>query len=220
MQELIYLFVTFLFYSFAGWLIETSLSVFTNKKFVNRGFLIGPYCPIYGVGCICLSIILKRYTHDPIALFIIGTAVCSFLEYCTSFILEKIFKARWWDYSNIPFNVNGRICLSYSFLFGFGGLFILNFNPVLQDFLKMITCDIFNIITIIIFIFFLIDIIVSLNIIKRLKVAAIDLKTDNTEEIAGKIANVLRQKSKQFKRLLQAFPDVKVSIKKKPKKNS
>lgn len=214
MQELIYLFITFIFYSFVGWFIETCLSVFTNKKFINRGFLIGPYCPIYGIGCLCLIFILKNYTRDPFALFIIGTAVCSFIEYFTSFLLEKIFKARWWDYSNIPYNVNGRICLSYSFLFGFGGLFILNFNPVFQNVIESIPTIIFNIISAIICIIFIIDIIVSFNIINKLKLVTIDLKTDNTEEITIIISNVLREKSRQFKRLLQAFPNIKISVKK------
>lgn len=218
MQELIYIFTTFLFYSFIGWFIETCLSVFDNKKFVNRGFLIGPYCPIYGIGCICLAFILKRYTQDPLALFIIGTAVCSFIEYFTSYILEKLFKARWWDYSNIPFNVNGRICLAYSFLFGLGGLFILSFNPVLQNVLKSIPINIFNITSLLIFIVFILDIIVSFNVINKLKLATLDLKTDNTEEITEIINNVLREKSRQFKRLLQAFPNIKISIKKKLKK--
>lgn len=218
MQELVYLFITFIFYSFVGWLIETCLSVFENKKFINRGFLIGPYCPIYGIGCLCLIFILKSYTHDPFALFIIGTAVCSFIEYIASFILEKLFKARWWDYSNIPYNVNGRICLSYSFLFGFGGLFILNFNPAMHNVLENIPITILNISAAIIFITFIIDIIVSFKIINKLKIATMDLKTDNTEEITILISNVLREKSRQFKRLLQAFPNIKISVKKRLKK--
>lgn len=219
MQEIIYLFVIFIFYSFTGWLIETCLGVFENKKFINRGFLIGPYCPIYGLGAISLLFVLKRYNHDPLALFVIGTALCSFIEYTTSYLLEKMFKARWWDYSHIPFNINGRICLSYSVLFGFGGLFIMKFNPSLIEFLKSIPINIFNIFTIILVILFIIDFIISFKIINKIKLATLEYKKDNTEEITAKISSIIREKSNQIIRLLQAFPNAKVNIKKLKRKS-
>lgn len=221
MQEMIYWFIIFIFYSFCGWLIETSLSVFENKKFINRGFLIGPYCPIYGIGALCMILVLKKYTNDYIALFIIGTALCSFVEYSASLILEKIFKARWWDYSHIIFNVNGRICLIYSLLFGLGGLFLLNFNPLLIKFLKSLSVCFFNTISTTIMIIFITDLFISINIIKRLKLATLEYNKDNTEEITEKISSILKRKSNQFKRLLLAFPNIIIKTEtKKPKKKS
>ena len=80
-----------------------------KRKFVNRGFLIGPYCPIYGHGAILITILLQKYIDDPIALFIMGVVVCSILEYLTSYFMEKIFHARWWDYSRYKFNINDSI---------------------------------------------------------------------------------------------------------------
>lgn len=219
MQGIMYLFIIFLFYSFSGWVIETCLGVFENRKFVNRGFLIGPYCPIYGVGCLCLTFILKKYDNDPLALFVIGTAVCSVLEYTTSCLLEKLFKARWWDYSHIPFNINGRVCLCYSVLFGFGGLFVLNFNPVLLRFLKSFPTNVFIPVSIIIMILFIIDVVMSFNIINKLKLATMECKKDNTEEITEKISNILKTKSKDFKRLLQAFPNARINLKKLKRKS-
>lgn len=219
MQEIIYLFIIFIFYSFTGWLIETCLSVFENKKFINRGFLIGPYCPIYGLGAMTLLFVLEKYNNDPLALFVIGTVLCSIIEYSTSFLLEKIFKARWWDYSHIPFNINGRICLSYSVLFGFGGLFIMKFNPFLMEFLKSFPIITFNILTIILMILFIIDVIISFNIINKIKIATLEYKKDNTEEITTKISNIIREKSNQIIRLLQAFPNAKINIKKLKKKS-
>lgn len=218
MQELVYLFIIFIIYSIIGWLIEICLSILEHKKFINRGFLFGPYCPIYGVGCLCLIYVLKKYNDDLLALFTIGTFLCSVLEYFTSYLLEKIFKARWWDYSHIPFNVNGRICLSNSLLFGIAGIFVYKFNPFLLEKLQSIPVTIFYIIAILILIIFIIDVIISFNIVNKLKLAALNSKSDNTEEIKGKISNLLKTNSNKFRRLLQAFPDATISNIKKLKK--
>ena len=94
-------FLIFLIYSFGGWLIESIGNLITKKKFVNRGFLIGPYCPIYGLGVILITLLLSRYKEDLIVLFFLSAILCGILEYFTSFFMEKLFKARWWDYSNI-----------------------------------------------------------------------------------------------------------------------
>ena len=96
----------FFIYSNAGWLMEVIGKLIEKKKFINRGFLIGPYCPIYGHGAILITILLEKYTNDPIALFIMGVVICSILEYLTSYFMEKIFHARWWDYSRYKFNIN------------------------------------------------------------------------------------------------------------------
>ena len=93
-------FLVFIFYSFLGWLMEVILTYSSDKKFVNRGFLIGPYCPIYGWGVLLIMFILKRYLDRPIGLFCMAVIICSVLEYLTSYLMEKLFKARWWDYSN------------------------------------------------------------------------------------------------------------------------
>ena len=112
----------FFIYSIGGWLMEVIGKLIEKRKFVNRGFLIGPYCPIYGHGAILITILLQKYIDDPIALFIMGVVVCSILEYLTSYFMEKIFHARWWDYSRYKFNINGRICLLYSVFWGLLGI--------------------------------------------------------------------------------------------------
>lgn len=85
--------------------MEISFTLYKDKTLVNRGFLMGPYCPIYGCGCILIILLLKRYLNDFIALFIMSMVICSILEYLTSYIMEKLFKARWWDYSDRRFNI-------------------------------------------------------------------------------------------------------------------
>ena len=117
-------FLLFLFYSFLGWILEMVVCSIADKKVVNRGFLIGPYCPIYGSGCLLIISLLHKYQDDPFTLFIMAVIVCSLLEYFTSYIMEKLFKARWWDYSDRRFNINGRICLDNLVLFGVLGLLI------------------------------------------------------------------------------------------------
>ena len=118
-------FLSFMLYSFIGWGIEVLLTYSRNKKFVNRGFLLGPYCPIYGCGCLLIIFLLKRYTDNMLVLFILAMVICMVLEYLTSFCMEIIFKARWWDYSDRKYNINGRVCLEYAIFFGIGGTLIM-----------------------------------------------------------------------------------------------
>ena len=103
-----YYFLLFIIYSFMGWLMEIIDNIIVKHKIVNRGFLLGPYCPIYGFGCLSLIFFLSNYKSDPIILFFMAIVICSILEYSTSYIMEKLFKLRWWDYTDKKFNINGR----------------------------------------------------------------------------------------------------------------
>ena len=108
MYHFLFLFSLFIIYSFIGWTIEMVACAIANKKIVNRGFLVGPYCPIYGFSSLIMIGVLQKYLNDAFVLFIMAIFICTFTEYITSYIMEKIFHARWWDYTNIPFNLNGR----------------------------------------------------------------------------------------------------------------
>ena len=126
-------------YSILGWILEMVVCSIADKKVVNRGFLVGPYCPIYGCGCLLIIALLHKYQDDPFTLFIMAVIVCSLLEYFTSYVMEKLFKARWWDYSDRKFNINGRICLDNLFLFGILGLLIFYIvNPLFSGFIDKI----------------------------------------------------------------------------------
>ena len=129
------IFLCFLVYSFIGWLWEDLLSLVKEHRFVNRGFLIGPYCPIYGAGALAF-LSVGNYIDNPVALFFIGGAIACILEYITSYTMEKLFKARWWDYSNWPLNINGRICL-YGFIgFGVGSVAIKYLQPHVLELIR------------------------------------------------------------------------------------
>ena len=108
----------FLIYSFLGWCVEVCYATLNTKKFINRGFLNGPYCPIYGVGVMTIIYFVFPLKNNMLILFIASVALTSILEFLTGFILEKIFHYRWWDYSDKPFNFHGYICLEFSLIWG------------------------------------------------------------------------------------------------------
>lgn len=198
--------------------MEVTCKFIQYKKFINRGFLIGPYCPIYGWGALAITILLKRYMEDPLVLFVMSTIICSIIEYLTSYFMEKKYHARWWDYSNKKFNINGRICLETLIPFGILGVAIMyGTNPILFKLYNQIPQLVINILTVILFIGFIVDNIISSNIISSINVEENKLIKDNTEEITEKIKQVLRQKSWLHRRLINAYPglkDIKVKIKK------
>ena len=107
--------------------METIFVGIQKKRIVDRGFLIGPYCPIYGVGALVMIFYLTQYKDNILTVFILGVVICSLLEYFTSYVMEKLFKTRWWDYSNNKFNLNGRICGFNSLLFGIAGVLVIYF---------------------------------------------------------------------------------------------
>lgn len=118
------LFIWFILYSIAGWIYETVFCSIKKLKWDNRGMLIGPYCPIYGVGAV-LDVLLCSRLPNAGSVFLACMFGSAILEYVTSYATERLFHAVWWDYSNLPFNLHGRICLSCSLGFGFAGWIVL-----------------------------------------------------------------------------------------------
>ena len=214
-------FLLFMIYSVAGWIMEVTCKSFEAKKFINRGFMIGPYCPIYGWGAIFITILLKRYISDWIVLFFMSMITCGILEYLTSYVMEKIFHARWWDYSRRKYNINGRICLETLVPFGLLGLTIMYItNPIILNALQSIPDNILNVIAIVLFVIFIIDGIVSLKVVSNVRATSTKLnkeaKTmDNTEEITAKVKEILRNKSVLNRRLINAYPNLQTVLKKK-----
>ena len=207
-------FIIFFIYSVLGWIAET---IFVSAKFnqlLNRGFLIGPYCPIYGVGSVGMILYLEQYKDNFITVFILGVVICSILEYFTSYIMEVLFKTRWWDYSDKKFNLNGRVCGENSILFGIGGVFVLYIiHPILTYCLDKINNALLFGFSVGLFLIFLIDLILSLNIINRLKNTIINIEPkfgeDSTQEISKLVKKTIHEKHKFFQeRLFAAFPDI------------
>ena len=214
MNAFLILFFRFFLYSFIGWIIETIYVSIKNKKIANRGFLIGPYCPIYGLSAILMTYLLSNYKNDILILFIVGLFIASLLEYITSLLLEKIFKARWWDYSDHLLNIDGRVCLFNSLLFGILCIFLVQFlDPTIVNFINNIPENIRFITSIMFLIIFTGDTLLSyITIFKLERLAFIkyELKKDYTEEIAKKVKTTLLAESRTFRRLLKAFPNLNI----------
>lgn len=148
----------FFCYSFLGWCCECIYCSIPAKKFINRGFLEGPYCPIYGVGALLVIYLLLPYKTHPITLFVIGTLLVTTLEYITSWLMEIMFHTRWWDYSNYRFNIHGRVCLLNAILFGIMVLVVCyGIHPVILNLISYLTRMQQGILCILLCIGFLID---------------------------------------------------------------
>lgn len=130
----------FFFYSFIGWFFESCYCSIRPKKWINRGFLRGPICPIYGTGGLVMMIALLPLRHitenlylNELLIFVAGAILCDIVEFMTSYIMEKLFNARWWDYSNKKFNIQGRICLTHTFYWGTCScLFVFVLEPIMN----------------------------------------------------------------------------------------
>lgn len=186
----------------------------TYKKIVNRGFLFGPICPVYGVGSIGITLALCRYDSDPVIVFLVGMLLTSCLEYYTSYILEKIFHNRWWDYSNRKDSINGRICLKNCLLFGIASLIIIYLiNPFFNNIISIMPNVFIYILTGILGALFILDIIGSSIIAYNLRnkiIIAEELKAEKLRILPGFIERKYKEKINDLKlsgnRLLKAFP--------------
>ena len=193
--------------------MESFYCYFKTNKFTNRGFLIGPYCPIYGFGVILIILLLTKYKNDPIILFAMSIIICSILEYMTSLIMELLFKNRWWDYSNRKFNINGRICLETMIPFGIIGTFVFYIlNPSVIYFVNLIPNTVLIVISIILLTIILIDLSLSFNIVSKTKGISKNIKIDSTDEITKKVREVLLNKSIIYRRIAKAFPNMKIKL--------
>lgn len=133
----------FFFFSFIGWFFESCYCSLRPKKWINRGFMRGPICPIYGTGGLVMLIALvplrdltENLYINELAIFVAGAILCDVVEFMTSYIMEKLFNARWWDYSNKKFNIQGRICLTHTLYWGTCScLFVFILEPVMNLYL-------------------------------------------------------------------------------------
>lgn len=142
------LYIYFLVYSFIGFLVETTYVFIIDKKLVKRGFLHGPIIPIYGFGALAIIVSLSSFKNNIPLLFTLSILLTSSLEYITSYAMERMFQMRWWDYSQRKFNLNGRICLRNSLMFGILSLVLIRWlHPVFVKSIAKINPQTLNFIT-------------------------------------------------------------------------
>ncbi len=233
--DIVKLVIYILVYSFFGWIMESVIKTVVQRKFVNSGFLHGPFCPIYGFGAAIMLIFLYSFKERVILLFIIAFFVLSVWEYIVGWMLEKIFKTKYWDYSNYKINLHGRVCLINSIFWGFLGVVFIKFiHPFIEQKVEIIPNNMLLYIVVVLLFVVIVDLIISiikvLNIktklekinqlgdtikekLEELKHIANNAQINNNEhiqevieELKYKQTKIKRKLLKQTNRLKKAFP--------------
>ena len=190
MTELYFIALYFFVYGFLGWCTEVAFAAWKEHRFVNRGFLNGPICPVYGIGVTLVVHFLSPYRSNLIILYITSTILVTALEWLTGFILERVFHNKWWDYSNMPLNLNGYVCLLFSLIWGVACVLIVDFiHPVIHKLLLYIPVIVGVIILIILGIGMFADLYVTASGILKMnkRLAAMQEIADELHEISDKI---------------------------------
>lgn len=231
-ESISYIVMLFSIYSFAGWVLESIFKSCTQKRFVNSGFLYGPFCPIYGFGAMIMIFFLERFKSNILLLFIISSIVLTIWEYLVAILLEKMYKTKYWDYTQNKFNFQGRICLLNSFYWGVLGVaFTLLIHPFVNKLITRVPTNYYIYIALVLFIYLITDFIISNSKIRKINLK-LNILSDITDNIKEKLeelkdikekANILKIKNtieelkqkqqelketlyKQTNRLRQAFP--------------
>ena len=212
MEYWINIILLFFIYSFAGWCMEVILKYRQYHRFINRGFLTGPVCPIYGCGAVLITVVIGNLTSVESGLvmtFSLSFVICGVVEYLTSLVLEKIFHARWWDYSQKPMNLHGRVWIGNLILFGLGGVAIMHIlNPAIYRFLDLFSLRTREVAASILVVIIAVDFVISYFVLKLVKVGVEGSEADNTEEISKEVRQLLTNRSYFHKRFSEAYPEV------------
>ena len=210
-QEILYYILLFFVGSILGWCMEVLCKLWQFHRFINRGFLMGPWCPIYGCGTALLTALLSRFTQDPFAVFGLAMLICGTLEYLTSWLMETLFHCRWWDYSAKRFNLNGRVCANTLIPFGLLGLLMVYFvRPWLfARFAQLSPQWLYGLsggLTAVL----LTDTAVSALTLVRIRKGAANAAGDSTEAVTAAVRAMLAQESALVRRTLRAFPESRI----------
>ena len=211
-ESLINLILLFFAYAFLGWCIEVTLKYIQFHRFINRGFLTGPWLPIYGSGAALITIAVKGLSPLESSVgttFVLSFILCGTIEYLTSFFLEKRFHARWWDYSQKPMNLHGRVWIGNLILFGLGGVLIIELiNPLLLRLSDCMSFRLKEILAIALSAVFAADYVMSHFVLKLVKTGVESSEADDTETINKEIHLLLSDRSVFHRRFAEAYPEV------------
>lgn len=212
MEYCINLILLFFTYCVLGWCIEVTLKYIQFHRFINRGFLTGPWLPIYGSGAVLITLAvdgLAPLESSVGTTFALSFVLCGTVEYMTSFVMEKRYHARWWDYSQKPMNLHGRVWIGNLILFGLGGVLIAKvLNPVFLGVLGMLTLSGREILAAGLGGLFLADCVMSHFVLKLVKTGVESSDADNTEEISREVRLLLSDRSVFHRRFADAYPEV------------
>lgn len=206
MQTVVLNVLYFWIYSFLGWAVESTICSVNERKLINRGFLSGPICPIYGFGAMIVILSLTPFLNHPAFLFLDAVVLTSILEYFTSYAMEKLFHARWWDYSQRRWNINGRICAVTLIPFGILGLVMIYLvKPFLFRLFAQIPQPWMDGVCAVLVAVFLTDTVISTTILGKIRHTAELASGDSTEAITHIVREKLQARP-LVRRTLRAFP--------------
>ena len=202
----------FFIFGFAGWCMEVALKYRQYHRFINRGFLTGPILPIYGFGVALITLVvgnLASVESGVVMTFALSLVICGIVEYLTSYVLEKIFHARWWDYSQKPMNLHGRVWIGNLVLFGLAGVAIIHIvDPILFSAFDRVPLAVRRAVALALLAVLGADCVVSYFVLKLVKVGVDSSEADNTEEISREVRQLLTNKSYFYSRFSDAYPEV------------
>ncbi len=211
-EDILHLILMFFFYSFLGWCMEVVLKYIQLHRFVNRGFYTGPVCPIYGSGAVLITLVVQWLSPLESAVgttFAISFLLCGALEYFTSLVMEKRFHARWWDYSQKPMNLHGRVWIGNLVLFGLGGVAVVHLmNPVLLESLAGFSIMAQEIAAGVLLALFAADYVLTHFMMKLVKTGVESSEADSTEALNKEIRLLLNDRNVFYRRFADAYPDV------------
>ena len=225
------IFLLFIIYSFMAWVYEVVICSVEEKKIVNRGFLYGPICPVYGVGALLIVSLLGGLKNNIVVLFVGSVILATVLEYLTAVLLENVFGAKLWSYSNYPLNFKGRVSLFSSLVFGTMALLLtLYIHPFTNSLLNFIPDKLIIIAGSVFFVAFVFDVIISVRqlivfniVLKKIKHTLEfyaeqskqlkDIMNEKIESSKNYIKNMphiqlMDLKKLNFERLITAFPNM------------
>lgn len=216
----------FIVYSILGYVIETLYGLLTKGVIESRqSMLYGPFCCIYGLGAICLLCIPKSAKKNNWTLFIAGFIIGSVVEYVVSWVGEVIFNIKWWDYSNFPLNINGRVCVYFSIFWGILTICLNKvINPTVDKVLGKVPIKILHVLTVIIMVFMAFDFIISSFALKMFETRLIynyNLEVQGAEDYYEKYLDIYQNNPglKEFvdkvfsdEKMLKTFPNIKFTL--------
>ena len=216
----------FIVYSIWGYVIETLYGLLTKGVIESRqSMLYGPFCCIYGLGAICLLCIPKSAKKNNWTLFIAGFIIGSVVEYIVSWVGEVIFNIKWWDYSNFPLNINGRVCVYFSIFWGILTICLNKvINPTVDKVLGKVPIKILHVLTVIIMVFMAFDFIISSFALKMFETRLIynyNLEVQGAEDYYEKYLDIYQNNPglKEFvdkvfsdEKMLKTFPNIKFTL--------
>lgn len=183
-MQVYFFFFYFFVYGVIGWCLEVAYAAVEEKKFVNRGFLNGPICPIYGCGVSVVLLLLTPFRDNLVVLYFLSAILVTVIEGLTGYIMDKIFHHKWWDYAEFPFNIGGYVCLPFSIIWGMACVLIVKvIHPGIQKLVGWIPFPVGIVILVCAGIALLADLIIT---------AAAVLKMNHSLEMLENIAKELR----------------------------